>query len=82
MPESTELRRQRARHAALTRWAAIPPAERSRRAKAAYRRRFENQVDPNRELSPADRAVLVDAAIRAYVARMGLARLRKREEAQ
>jgi hypothetical protein len=72
------LRSQSARAAALAQWAAIPPAERSRRARAAFRRRFEKQVDPNLELAPAERAVLVDAAIRAYNAQVTYKRMRNR----
>jgi hypothetical protein len=79
MPDdAAALRSQSARAAALTRWAKIPPAERSRNARAAFRRRFENQVDPDRELDPAERAVLVDAAIRAYNAQVTYKRMRNR----
>ncbi|MBO0866538.1 MAG: hypothetical protein J2P16_15875, partial [Mycobacterium sp.] len=59
-------------------WAGIPPAERSRRARAAFRRRFENQVDPDRRMDPAERAVQVDSAIRAYNAAVTYKRMRHR----
>lgn len=81
MPESSEFRRERARLAAFTRWSGSTPSDRSRRARKAFRTRFENQVDPDRKLTPADRAVLVDAAIDAHYARMRLARARKKETA-
>lgn len=79
MPESAEARREKARHAALTRWANTPPAERSRKARRAFRARFENQVDPDRRLAPADRAVLVDAAIAAYFSDLRYRRIRKQD---
>jgi hypothetical protein len=73
-------RREQARKAAFTRWAKTPPAERSRRARASFRARFERQVDPAGLLSPADRAVMVDNAIRAHYADLRMRRARKREE--
>lgn len=79
MPDDAgALRSQSARAAALSRWAGIPPAERSRRARAAFRRRFENVVDPERRLDPAERAVLTDAAIKAYNAKVTYQRMRSR----
>lgn len=78
--DDAQLRTDRARQAALTRWAGTPPSQRSRTARAAFRRRFETQVDPDNELSPADRAVMVDAAIKAYTARMRYLRSRKRHQ--
>jgi hypothetical protein len=80
MPESVDARRERARLAALTRWAKTPPADRSRNARKAYRRRFENQVDPERLLSSADRAKLVDTAIAAEMSKLTYNRMRKRGE--
>lgn len=76
---SPEFRAERARHASLTRWAHTPPSERRRKSRAAFRTRFENQVDPDRALPAQERAVMVDAAIAAYVSRMNLARLRKQK---
>lgn len=64
------LRSEQARAAAHLRWANEPPSERRRRARVAARRRWENVVDPDRKLSAADRAVLVDNAIKAEFARL------------
>ncbi|MBO0864812.1 MAG: hypothetical protein J2P16_07065, partial [Mycobacterium sp.] len=58
---AAEDRALQAKIAALTRWANTPPAERSRINKAAFRRRWENKVDPDRLLTPAERAVLVES---------------------
>lgn len=73
-------RREQARKAANTRWAATTPSERSRRARRSFRSRFERQVDPDGLLSPADRAVMVDNAIKAHYADLRMRRARKRED--
>ena len=79
--DAAALRSARARAASLAHWAAVGPAQRSRNAKKAFRRRFENVVDPDRTLPPDERAVLVDSAIKAYNAKLTYNRLRKRAEA-
>lgn len=41
-------------------------------ARAAFNKRFEEQVDPDRRLSPAERAKRVESARRAYFMRLAL----------
>jgi hypothetical protein len=78
-PANAALRSQSARAAAHARWAGVPPDERRRRARAAFRRRFEAIVDAKHPgLSPADRAAMVDAEIRAYNASVTYKRMRSR----
>lgn len=77
-PDDAQIRKERARKASLTRWANTPPVERSRRARVAFRARFERLVDPEGIHSPADRAVMVDAAIAAHYADLRWRRARKR----
>lgn len=73
----------RAKIAAHTRWAnADPEARRQQgnRLRAAAERRFEDQVDPERVLSPADRAQRADAARKAHMSRMALASSKARRK--
>lgn len=55
-------------------------------ARAAFRQRFADEVDPDRVLSDTERDRRVDAAIKAYFARLALrsvqARRRRREETE
>lgn len=73
-----DVARVRAKIAAQSRWsdpaARVEQSEASRRA---LRERFARKVDPDGELSPDERAKLVDSAIRAHVNRMVAARLNK-----
>lgn len=41
-------------------------------AREAFNRRFEDQVDPDRALDPAERARRADSARKAYYARLAL----------
>ena len=41
-------------------------------ARAAFDKRFEDEVDPDRKLDPAERAKRADSARRAYFARLAL----------
>jgi hypothetical protein len=50
-------------------------------ARAALETKFEDEVDPERELTPEERAKRVDAARRAYYARLGLASAKARRKA-
>jgi hypothetical protein len=70
-------RQHRARLAAHSRWARpYAREEQAEHARRAIYRRFENLVDPDGVLSPADRDRAVNSALRAHSARMHLARRR------
>ena len=56
-----------ARAAAHAKWSRTDPKEGSARARRAFYKRFENQVDPDRVLPPAQRARRADHARRAYM---------------
>jgi hypothetical protein len=47
-------------------------------ARAAFRERFVDEVDPGRILEPADRAARAEAARRAFYARLAYASVRAR----
>ncbi len=64
---SPEQRSQRARIAALTRWAHEDPTANALRGQAGLVRRFEDQVDPDRVLTEAERNRRVAAARRAHM---------------
>jgi hypothetical protein len=51
----------------LTAWAFNEPETMLAPARAGFRRRFENLVDPERRLDPAEREVRADRARRAYM---------------
>lgn len=66
-------RRLRSSIAGNTRWA--QEADRSaatKKARDAFLERFENEVDPDRTLAPAERARRAESARRAYFARLAL----------
>jgi hypothetical protein len=71
-PDFSESAYQRA--AQQARWAKLTPAERSRQAKKRWLTRWENKVDPERRLSPKDRAKMVESAIRAHNSRIAFQR--------
>jgi hypothetical protein len=75
---SPEQRRLRAQTAAYERWSKEDPREGTKPARAAYMRRFVDQVDPNRVLPEAERERRAQAALRAHMARMALASSRAR----
>ena len=51
-------------------------------ARAAFQRRFENQVDPDRKLDPAERARRAEHARKAYFTRLALKSARARRLAK
>lgn len=63
-------RQQRARLAALSRWAKEDPTPAVTKATAAFLARFEDQVDPDRTLPEAERLRRAEAARRAHMARL------------
>lgn len=66
----------RARTAAFSRWANADSADRKAQAdalRAGSMRRFEDQVDPNRTLTEAERSRRARAAEKAHMCRMSLA---------
>jgi hypothetical protein len=88
MPYNTSLtpaqRSERARIAANAKWARLTPAQRRAATAAglkAIEEQYEDQVDPERLLSPADRARLVRNAREEHLARIRFKSL-KRKQAQ
>jgi hypothetical protein len=69
---SPEQRRLRAQIAANTRWSREDPRAGTARARAAWYRKFLDQVDPDRSLAPAERDRRVQAAVRAEMQRLAL----------
>lgn len=68
-----EQRTLRAQLAAYTRWSKTPDTVSALApARAGYMARWENEVDPDRKLSPGDRARLARSAMKAHMARMSL----------
>jgi len=49
-------------------------------ARRAFMRRFEDEVDPERKLPPKERARRANQAMRAHMARLRMARARKRAQ--
>ncbi len=82
---SPEERSRAARIAALTRWSKQDPREGTAPARAAWHARFEDQVDPDRRLDPAERSRRAHEAMRRHMRLMALrreqAKGRKREVA-
>jgi hypothetical protein len=62
-----EERSRRARIAALTRWSREDPRPAIANARAAWLKRFDDQVDPGRTLPEAERAVRAERALRAHM---------------
>jgi Spy/CpxP family protein refolding chaperone len=74
-----EQRRLRARIAASARWSRpMARADQAAAAREALLTRLERQVDPDRALTPEQRAVLVRAAARRLGAELNAARARRR----
>lgn len=74
-------RKLQAQLAANTRWSRAGSAERSAQGRAlrdGFVARFERQVDPDGELLPAERAKRAESAMRAHMALLALASVRKR----
>jgi hypothetical protein len=63
-------------------WARTPDrAARTRKAREAFLRRFEDQVDPDRTLPPAERAIRAEHARKAHFQRMALRSAARRKAA-
>lgn len=60
----------RGRAAALIRWAHEDHAPQSAKATAGFLRRFEREVDPDNELSPAEREIRARRLMRAHMIRL------------
>jgi hypothetical protein len=74
-----EQRSLRARIASHESWARTPDASaRTAPGRKAFLDRFEKQVDPDGELSPAERARRAEHARKAYFARLALKSARAR----
>jgi hypothetical protein len=71
-PLSPEQRSQRARLAAFALFAKVDPVAHTEPARRAFLERFENEVDPDRTLSPQERARRAEYARKAYFARLAL----------
>jgi hypothetical protein len=72
-------RQTRARLAAYTSWANTADATaRTQPARDAFLKRFEDQVDPDRRLSPEVRAKRAESAKKAYFAQLALKSARAR----
>lgn len=73
MPLTPEQRRIRAQIAANTRWSKEDPAATAKRAQAGLLDKFRREVDPNNELTEAERERRAQAARRAHMQRLALA---------
>lgn len=65
-----ELRAQRARIAAHTKWANTDPVEGTKAARAAFLSKFEQQADPDGVLDPVELARRVKHLKKAHFARL------------
>ena len=80
MELSPEQRSLRSRMAAHTSWArTADPTERTRPAREAFMRRFEDQVDPERKLSQAERRRRAEQARKAHFIELALRSSRVRQ---
>lgn len=81
MPASTPADRSAiARQAALTRWSREDPRPALAEVRKGFDARFEDEVDPERVLPPAERARRVEAARRAYFTRLALKSAKSRRK--
>lgn len=79
MPFTPELRSQRARIAALTRWAAEDPKPTAQRAQRGLRAKFVREARARfPDLGPAEIDRRADAAFRAHMARLAFASAKAR----
>lgn len=62
----------RARKAALARWSQEDPTENAERGQRGLLDKFEQEVDPNNQLAPAERARRAEAARKAHMAGLAL----------
>jgi hypothetical protein len=72
MSLSPEQRRLRAQIAANTRWSREDPRVGTAQARAAWYRRFLDEVDPDRVLPPLERERRAQSALRAEMQRLAL----------
>ena len=73
MPSQTPTERsQLSRAAALTRWAHSDPVAGTAAARSKFLERFEDEVDPDRQLDPAERERRANRARRAYFTKLSL----------
>lgn len=70
-------RSQRARLAAHSRWSQCDRSAGTQPARDAFMARFEREVDPERVLSPDERARRATSARRAYFQRLAFTRIRR-----
>lgn len=68
----------RAKLAAHTRWATEDPVAGTEKARRAFRDSFENKVDPDGVLHPAERARRAEQARKAHYTRLALKSARAR----
>lgn len=78
MALTPEQRSQRARIAALSRWAGEDPRPATERARRGFDARFLDQVDPDRILPEHERERRAAAAMRAHMQRLALKSSRAR----
>lgn len=82
-PEPSTDRYLAASIAANTRWAHEPDrAAATLPAREAFNRRFEDEVDPDRQLSPQERARRAESARKAYFMRLALKSAQSRRKAK
>ncbi len=79
MALTTAQRRLRAQIAANTRWSREDPAPTGPRGQAGLLARFEREVDPDNELSPAERSRRAEAARKAHMQRLALRSAKARQ---
>jgi hypothetical protein len=72
----------RARLAAHTLHATVDSREHTEPARKAFMDRFEDQVDPDRLLSPSERRRRADQAKKAYFTRLALKSVQARKRAR
>lgn len=70
----------RGRVAAHVKWSKNDPVEGTSKARAAFDKRFLDEVDPNRELPEAERLRRAQHARSAYFARLALASAKSRRQ--
>jgi len=76
-----EQRRLRAQNAAHARWSRhMAREDQAYVARQAIRDRLGREVDPDRELTPQERAVLIQSAAKRLSARLNAAKARKRSQ--
>jgi hypothetical protein len=73
-------RKLRARVAANARWAQEDRAQASERQRLVLLTQFEDEVDPNRQLTASERAKRANNALHAHMARLALRSARARRE--